>query len=79
MNTGGSDRTSLWRGSGTGLGANISRHENHFPQCIETQPVSYSEATSSANTIVHGNVGASNVSSDLGSYIPVRTASILPS
>ena len=32
VNTSGSDRTSLWRGSGTGLGANRSRQENHFPQ-----------------------------------------------
>ena len=61
VNTGGPDRTSLWHGSGTELGANISRHGKHFLQCIETQPFSYNEATSLANSTAQGNVGACNV------------------
>ncbi|MCG7879660.1 MAG: hypothetical protein N0C90_25530 [Candidatus Thiodiazotropha endolucinida] len=73
VNIGDSDRASLWPGSGVGRGPNTSRYQEHSLQCIETQPFSYSKAISSVNSKGQAHVGASDLSSALGSSIPVHT------
>ena len=74
VNTGGSDRTSLFHEPQLGMDTSRTEgHESRIPQCMERQPTSYSEATASSH-IGQGHTYIGNVGASRGAQIPVHIA-----